>query len=87
MPIEAHRAGPATIGLPGRTGLPVAYEIVLEHDGASLLAFAGAVRAASSASLKPLQGHNLVLCIEHGPDLDVTICEFQGECALLELAN
>jgi hypothetical protein len=87
MAIEAHRAGPATIGLPGRIGLPVAYEIMLEHDGASVLAFAGAVKAATAASLQPLQGHNLVLCIEDGPELEVTICELQGECALLELAN
>ena len=87
MAIEAHRAGPATIGLPGRAGVRVAYEIMLEHDGSSLLAFAGAVKASSIASPKPLQGHKLLLRIEDGPELDVTICELQEECALLELAS
>ena len=86
MAIEAHRAGPATIGLPGRARVRVAYEIMLEHDGSSLLAFAGAVKA-SIASLKLLQGHKLLLRIEDGPELDVTICELQEECALLELAS
>jgi hypothetical protein len=87
MVIEAHRAGPATIALPGKVGLPVAYEIMLEHDGAAVLAFAGVVKAGSAASLKPLQGHKLVLCIEDGPALGVTISELIGECALLELAS
>jgi hypothetical protein len=45
------------------------------------------VKASSIASLKPLQGHKLLLRIEDGPELDVTICELQEECALLELAS
>ena len=87
MSIEARRVGSATLGLPDEPGLPVLYDITLEHDGASLIAFAGAVRSVGGGSLRAFQGQEVVLRIEDGPAVEVTIAEMDGEQAILALTH
>ena len=86
MSIESRRIGSALLGLSGEPGLPVWYDITLEHDGSTVLAFTGAVQPASGGSLCFYQGQDLVLSIEDGPAVEVIISQVQGDAARLSLA-
>ena len=87
MSIESRRIGSALLGLSGEPGLPVWYDITLEHDGSTVLAFTGAVQPASGRDLCFRQGQDLVLRIEDGPEVEVTLSCVEGDSAILRLAR
>jgi hypothetical protein len=87
MRVEARRAGAATLGLAGAPGEPVWYDISLEHDGTSVLAFSGAVKSVSGRNFEHLHRKAAILRIEEGPTIEVTISALEGEFAVLELAD
>ncbi|HEX2552987.1 MAG TPA: hypothetical protein VHL98_04750 [Microvirga sp.] len=87
MRVEARRAGAGTLGLAGTPGEPVWYDISLEHDGASVLSFAGAVKSVSGCDFEYLHRKAAVLRIEEGPAIEVTISALEGEFAVIELTD
>ncbi len=87
MTIEARRAGSAILGLPHEPGEPVLYDICLEHDGGSVLTFAGAAKSFSSRGLDHLLRQEAILRIEKGPSIEVIVAALDGDHALLELSH
>lgn len=85
MTIEARRAGSARLSLAGEPDEPVWYDISLEHDGASVVAFSGAVTSIMGRALGHLLSQPAILRIEDGPTVEVTISALDGDHALLEL--
>ena len=87
MRVEARRAGAATLGLAEGPGEPVWYDISLEHDGTSVISFAGAVKSVSGRDFEHLHRKAAVLRIDEGPAIEVTISELDGELAILTLTD
>lgn len=87
MRVEARRAGAAILGIAGAPGEPVWYDIRLEHDGTSVLAFAGAVKSVAGRDFAHLHRKAALLRIEEGPTIEVTVSSLEGEFAMLELAD
>ncbi len=85
MTIEARRAGSGLLGSPNMLDEPVWYDIILEHDGASVIAFAGAVQSITGRGLDHLLRQQLILRIDEGPAVEVTVSALDGDHALLEL--
>lgn len=87
MTIEARRAGSALLGAPNTLGEPVWYDIILEHDGSSVITFAGAVQSITGRGLDFLPKQQLILQIDEGPAVEVTVSALNGDHALLELTR
>ena len=87
MRVEARRAGAATLGIAGAPGEPVWYDISLEHDGTSVLSFAGAVKSVSGRDFEHLHRKPAVLSIDEGPAIGVMIAALEGDFAILELTD
>ncbi len=87
MTIEARRAGSALLGLADEPGEPVWYDISLEHVGAAVFAFSGAVMSITGRALDHLLSLPALLRIEEGPSVEVTISAMDGDHALLELTH
>jgi hypothetical protein len=56
--------------------------IILEHDGASVIAFAGAVRSITGRGLDHLLRQQLILRIDEGPAVEVTVSALDGDHTL-----
>ena len=87
MIIEARCAGSGSLGSPDMLDEPVWYDIILEQDGASVIAFAGAVQSIMGRGLDHLLKQQLILQIDEGPAVEVTVSALEGDHALLELTR
>ncbi len=77
----------ACLGAPGELGELVICDTTVETDGHSLISFVGRVISSRGKSLAHLCGRDLVLDIDGGPALLVTIVGFDGNDAILHLTS
>ena len=77
----------AWLGAPGELGELVSCVTTVEHDGGSLVSFVGRVISSRGKSLAHLCDRDLVLDIDGGPALRVTIVRLEGHDAILQLAS
>ena len=85
--MQLRRSGSAFLGAPGETGEFVSCYTTVEHDGHLLISFLGRAISSRGKSLTHLCGRDLVLDIDGGPELRVTIVRFENNDAILQLAS
>ena len=65
----------------------VSCDTTVEHDGHLLISFVGRVISSRGKSLAHLCGRDLVLDIDGGPELRVTIVQLEDTNAIIQLAS
>ncbi len=85
--MRLRRSGSAFLDAPGGTGEFVSCDTTVEHDGQLLISFVGRVISSRGKSLAHLCGRDLVLDIDGGPELRVTIVRLEDTNAIIELAS
>jgi len=85
--VQLRWSGSAFLGAPGGSGEFVSCDTTVEHNGDLLISFVGRVISSRGKSLAHLCGKDLVLDIDGGPELRVTIVRLEDTNAIIHLVS
>jgi hypothetical protein len=83
--VQSRRTGSAILGVLDEAGELVSFDITAEFKGQSLVSFVGVVTSLACKSLAHLYGRDLILDINGGPAIGVTIVQIDEHEAIIQL--